>query len=475
MTPLLSIVIPTRNRAGFLDALLTRLGEEVAPHAGEVEVIVGDNCSVDDTRAVAERHAKRHPFIYYRRQTEPKPTAEESLVASVEFAAGKYVWSLGDDDMVFPGGLERLMSLLRGGRFKLIVSNFIISHTVDEAFATGFVGLARRILPLTVANAVNKGHAKSCYFDGSAPVLAYDRGRDFFRAVGFTFLTPAFSSLCFEREAFSAIEWPPLFSRSRIYAHAFGLFSVFAESPCALLVNPLIDYRTNDPVVEMTGITNVYKAVEAPHYYPWTLGLVRLADYLRGKAGLGDTYFYGVSELVFDRYLRATRHELFHYHILRALTADILMRVRGIDMGRSYTDAELSEFTAFFACDPVPEAHKMLDEALTMHQRFVGGVGDQAEWETRALALLRKIEVSHRRRCAAWVAERPAGDGELMLGGVWTRLKVGGKSVREDGSPARTGDRWPAVHLLGRRRVMWQTAWYRAKRSRQLLHAATGL
>ena len=49
MPPLLTIGIPTYNRAKFLRRLLEQLRTELAGLDGQVEVLVSDNASTDDT------------------------------------------------------------------------------------------------------------------------------------------------------------------------------------------------------------------------------------------------------------------------------------------------------------------------------------------------------------------------------------------------------------------------------------------
>src|SRR5947209_20586698 len=57
MRPDVSIVIPTRNRARYLDVALASLA--VQDPRVEHEVVVIDDASEDDTASVAERHGAR--------------------------------------------------------------------------------------------------------------------------------------------------------------------------------------------------------------------------------------------------------------------------------------------------------------------------------------------------------------------------------------------------------------------------------
>ena len=51
-TPLLTIAIPTYNRAGDLGTALGHIAGQLGPLADRVEVLVSDNCSTDATAEV---------------------------------------------------------------------------------------------------------------------------------------------------------------------------------------------------------------------------------------------------------------------------------------------------------------------------------------------------------------------------------------------------------------------------------------
>ena len=67
--PLLSICIPTYNRAAYLrqcvDAIVGQEGFD-----DRLEVVISDNCSTDDTQAVSLEYQEKHPNIHYYRNEE---------------------------------------------------------------------------------------------------------------------------------------------------------------------------------------------------------------------------------------------------------------------------------------------------------------------------------------------------------------------------------------------------------------------
>ncbi len=99
----LSICIPTYNRARFLpdlfDSILAQTG-----HTIEVEVVVSDNASTDDTAAVVATYRDRLPNLVYAR-TEENIGADRNFLRVVDCAGGDYCWLMGSDDKLEPGSI----------------------------------------------------------------------------------------------------------------------------------------------------------------------------------------------------------------------------------------------------------------------------------------------------------------------------------------------------------------------------------
>lgn len=80
--PRLSVIVPTYNRASYLNALLDALGAQVYP-ASRLEVIVVDNDSTDSTEAVVRAAAAAAPFpiAYYRKENRGPAAARNYGIA----------------------------------------------------------------------------------------------------------------------------------------------------------------------------------------------------------------------------------------------------------------------------------------------------------------------------------------------------------------------------------------------------------
>jgi len=111
-TPLLSICMPTYNRARLLEQMLRSLVPQVKAFSPEVELIVSDNCSTDNTREVVEQASEWGP-IRYHRNDQNEGSARNILRLTNELAKGEFAWILPDDDIVRPDGVARVQAVLR--------------------------------------------------------------------------------------------------------------------------------------------------------------------------------------------------------------------------------------------------------------------------------------------------------------------------------------------------------------------------
>jgi glycosyltransferase involved in cell wall biosynthesis len=105
----LTIGIPTFNRAPQLYRALASLA---ALHTAPDEIIVSDNCSVDNTPEVVGHWAARLSNLrYIRREHNAGPLA--NMLSLVERANGKYFLWLADDDVLAPRCISTIKDALQ--------------------------------------------------------------------------------------------------------------------------------------------------------------------------------------------------------------------------------------------------------------------------------------------------------------------------------------------------------------------------
>ena len=108
---LLTIIVPTYNRASNLKVLLAALRAETASDSS-VCVLVSDNGSTDDTPAVIEKVREAWPRLLVQRH-ERNLGADENFCSCVERVSTRYFWIIGDDDLPKLGLIVQLLALLR--------------------------------------------------------------------------------------------------------------------------------------------------------------------------------------------------------------------------------------------------------------------------------------------------------------------------------------------------------------------------
>jgi hypothetical protein len=114
MSKLLSIVIPTYNRASELNQQLAWLFEEIQGFEQDCEIIVSDNCSTDATPSVIQKWQAIFTHVPFQASRHPQNIFGVPNVAfCLQAAQGKFVWTIADDDPIKPGTLSDVLGLLK--------------------------------------------------------------------------------------------------------------------------------------------------------------------------------------------------------------------------------------------------------------------------------------------------------------------------------------------------------------------------
>jgi abequosyltransferase len=121
--PHLSIVIPTYNRADFLDRCL-ELAIPLA-RAHNILIYVSDNTSTDATPEVVGKRIAEYPLIRYGRN-EKNLGPDGNFERALKQAQTEYVWLLGDTYRIPDDGVGRLIELISrsNGKYDALVLNF---------------------------------------------------------------------------------------------------------------------------------------------------------------------------------------------------------------------------------------------------------------------------------------------------------------------------------------------------------------
>jgi abequosyltransferase len=121
-SPLLSICIPSYNRADLLAECLRSILLSAKGYEEQLEIIVADNASTDHTRDVVVSFQKKFPqLIYFRHESNIGGERNFRHVASM--ATGEYIWVCGDDDRIAVLAIEHVINRIQAS-FDLIVCNY---------------------------------------------------------------------------------------------------------------------------------------------------------------------------------------------------------------------------------------------------------------------------------------------------------------------------------------------------------------
>lgn len=114
MTRLLTIAIPTYNRARSLERMLRQLFVDVRPYASAIAVLVSDNASTDETSQVLDRCERLVPEgLLFKRHRNPSNIGVSRNIVSLFFAAqSRYFMFLGDDDEINAEYFPRIIEVL---------------------------------------------------------------------------------------------------------------------------------------------------------------------------------------------------------------------------------------------------------------------------------------------------------------------------------------------------------------------------
>lgn len=221
--PLLSIAIPAYNRPypllhalkGFIDQVKDR-------YEDEVEIIISDDCSPNDSLRPARELAAQHKFIHYRRY-ESNIGLEKNLLACTGRCRGDYIWIFGDDDFLETSdALDKILEYLREDRFDVIVTNRTRRST----------DLRTKIS----SNWMEINPKSNRQFEGL---------RDFCMEFGFISVLGFVSVNIIRRRQFQRVKSEKYFGT--MYPQLGTMLEAFHNRPTLLIAEPLVCHRTQSP------------------------------------------------------------------------------------------------------------------------------------------------------------------------------------------------------------------------------------
>ena len=107
--PLVTVIIPTYNRESYLKETIECVQKQTFQ---DMEIIIIDDGSTDNTRGVVESYAKQDSRIQYLWQANNIGTAGAGRNRAIKIAKGKYIAFLDDDDRWLPEKIKRQVTFM---------------------------------------------------------------------------------------------------------------------------------------------------------------------------------------------------------------------------------------------------------------------------------------------------------------------------------------------------------------------------
>lgn len=124
MNPKLSICIPTYNRSKCLKECLDSIMISMAGYESQIEIIISNNASTDDTADIIRSFQIKYPWIRYYRN-DINIGAERNFYHVATLATGDYIWIFGDDDKMAQEAISLVSHLINQGS-NLIICDFSV-------------------------------------------------------------------------------------------------------------------------------------------------------------------------------------------------------------------------------------------------------------------------------------------------------------------------------------------------------------
>lgn len=129
--PLVSIIIPTFNRANLIEKTLKSLDNQIYPN---IEIIVIDDGSQDRTREIVLGFSAKYKQITYKKRPENLPKGPGSCRNyGVSISVGEYIQFFDDDDVAHPEMISRKMKAILLNNSDVSVSKLNIIEHVNNS------------------------------------------------------------------------------------------------------------------------------------------------------------------------------------------------------------------------------------------------------------------------------------------------------------------------------------------------------
>jgi glycosyltransferase involved in cell wall biosynthesis len=154
--PILSICVPTFNRAEMLDGLLAQLSELSDNLKYSIQVCVSNNASTDSTQSILEKWNSKLNLTFHTQSSNIGASA--NCIEVTKLAKGNWVLIIGDDDRFILSEINKLLEdLSRLPKNTWVLSNVAYDqrHSYLEHSNEGFIS-SKRLIQEIILHGINR-------------------------------------------------------------------------------------------------------------------------------------------------------------------------------------------------------------------------------------------------------------------------------------------------------------------------------
>jgi len=218
--PRLSICIPTYNFGNYIGQTLDSIFNQPADN---LEVIIGDGGSSDNTSSVIAKYIKVHPNIKYH-NFGSKGGIDVDIAKTIDLASGDFIWLLSADDVLTDNSIMKLLSYL---------SSDISIYLLDR------IDCDKSLFPLNSRHWLKDNDHNIYNFSISSDLRCYLN-----KSLGLGALFSYMSSIVVKRESWVSSVAPEIFYGSN-YAHVATLFNISLNGGRLMWINSPFVYNRN--------------------------------------------------------------------------------------------------------------------------------------------------------------------------------------------------------------------------------------
>jgi glycosyltransferase involved in cell wall biosynthesis len=120
---ILTIAVPTYNRESELTLLFENLASRLVGFWSRIEIIVSDNCSLDETWSVIQNFNRNYGniirFRAFRQERNLGP--HRNVTFLMDKALGEFIWTIADDDLIAEKAVENIFQYLEQSTTKTLL------------------------------------------------------------------------------------------------------------------------------------------------------------------------------------------------------------------------------------------------------------------------------------------------------------------------------------------------------------------